>query len=854
MTSPETDGGSRLAREAAGIGTWEWDLANGTVAWSPEMFRTLGIDPGRADLFEAWRDVVHPEDREAAVAAARAHASRPGDFVSEFRILHPDDRVRWILSKGRCIAGEGGQPVRLAGVNIDVTERRLGEEALREGERRLRATYDQAPVGIAETDAEGRFLRVNDKLCEITGYERDEMLATNLATITAPADSPDAIAHYRAQWRGELGPRTAEKRYVHKSGRTAWVAVSSSIVRDEAGNPLYGVRVVRDITLHKHAEAALAERTRSLEILNRLGALLAAELDVGRVVQAVTDAGVELTGARFGAFFHNLVNDAGESYTLYTLSGAERSDFERFPLPRATAVFGPTFRGEGPVRSDDIVADPRYGLAEPYRGMPEGHLPVRSYLAVPVIARAGEVLGGLFFGHPEPGVFTAAAERMALGLAGQAASAIDNARLFQAAERAQQELETRVAERTRELQEAIATLHEEVLERELAEEALRQAQKMEAVGQLTGGIAHDFNNLLAGIIGSLELLGKRIAAGRTDGLERFTTAALNSAGRAAALTQRLLAFARRQPLDPRRLDVKRLLAGIEELLKGTVGPGIVLELDLPDGLWPTLCDPNQLENAVLNLAINARDAMQDGGRLTIEAANVSLDEASAREQGRDARPGDYVAVSVTDTGTGMAPEVMAKAFDPFFTTKPMGQGTGLGLSMLYGFIRQSGGFVRIRSNVGQGTTMQLFLPRWSGKEEEDGTDGTGEAARAEASHTVLVVDDEPTVRMLVTETLDELGYAALEAVDGPTGLRALESDARIDLLVTDVGLPGLNGRQLAEAARATRPELKVLFITGYAHHAALGSGDALSAGMELLTKPFPLDVLAAKIRAMVEGG
>ena len=296
---------------------------------------------------------------------------------------------------------------------------------------------------------------------------------------------------------------------------------------------------------------------------------------------------------------------------------------------------------------------------------------------------------------------------------------------------------------------------------------------------------------------------------------------------------------------------------MEDLLRRTLGPGIDLEMVLAGGLWPTLCDANQLESAILNLAINARDAMPDGGRLTVETTNAHLDDAYARAQGSEIRAGQYIAVSVTDTGIGMSPEVIAKAFDPFFTTKPIGQGTGLGLSMLYGFIKQSDGHVRIYSEPGEGTTFKLYLPRYRGGADDgvgvgEAFEETSEAPRTEAGETVLVVEDEATVRMLITETLEELGYAAIEAVDGPSGLRILQSNVRIDLLVTDVGLPGLNGRQLADAARVSRPELRVLFLTGYAHNAAIGNGAVLGTGMEMLTKPFALDALATKIRALIE--
>ena len=384
------------------------------------------------------------------------------------------------------------------------------------------------------------------------------------------------------------------------------------------------------------------------------------------------------------------------------------------------------------------------------------------------------------------------------------------------------------------------------------EEALRQSQKMEAVGQLTGGLAHDFNNLLAGISGSLELLGTRIRQGRTGELERYVVAAQGAAKRAAALTHRLLAFSRRQTLDPRPTDVNRLVHDMEDLIRRTVGPGITLEVVGTVGLWAALVDPNQLENALLNLAINARDAMPDGGRLTIETGNRWMDERGARE--RDLSPGQYLSICVSDTGTGMPPEVIARAFDPFYTTKPLGQGTGLGLSMIYGFARQSGGQVRIYSEVGLGTMMSVYLPRHYGAGErlEDASLHGDEAPRALDGETVLVVDDEPTVRMLVVDVLSDLGYAAIEAEDGPSGLRALQAAARVDLLVTDVGLPGgMNGRQVADAARALRPDLKVLFITGYAENAVMGSGH-LDPGMEVLTKPFAIDDLASRIRRLID--
>ena len=395
--------------------------------------------------------------------------------------------------------------------------------------------------------------------------------------------------------------------------------------------------------------------------------------------------------------------------------------------------------------------------------------------------------------------------------------------------------------------------HEQAEALERAQEALRQSQKMEAVGQLTGGLAHDFNNLLAAISGSLEVMQMRIAQGRIDEIDRFMGAAKGAVKRAAALTHRLLAFSRRQTLDPKPTDANRLIADMEELIRRTIGPAIHLEVVGAGGLWPTLVDPNQLENALLNLCLNARDAMPDGGRLTIETANKRLDERAAAE--RDMAPGQYISVCVTDNGVGMTPDVVAKAFDPFFTTKPLGAGTGLGLSMTYGFARQSGGHVRVYSEPGRGTTMCIYLPRHDVDAPAEGL-ATGVEALESAGdgEVVLVIDDEPTIRMLIVEVLREAGYVAIEAFDAPSALRALESLSRIDLLITDVGLPGgLNGRQIADAARVRRPGLKVLFITGYAENAALGNG-YLDPGMSVVTKPFAMDALARKIGEMMARG
>ncbi len=416
--------------------------------------------------------------------------------------------------------------------------------------------------------------------------------------------------------------------------------------------------------------------------------------------------------------------------------------------------------------------------------------------------------------------------------------------------RSREGLEQLIAARTAELVQANRRLQAEARERERAEDALRQSQKMEAVGQLTGGIAHDFNNMLQAVSGSLQVMQRRIAQGRPQDVVRYVDMAQQGVSRAATLTQRLLAFARRQALDPRPVVLDTLLPGMAELIGRAVGPSVEVQTQLYEGAGPVRCDANQLENALLNLAINARDAMPGGGRLTIRTAEARLGPADIA--GHDGMaPGDYVEIAVSDTGAGMTPEVRARAFEPFFTTKPIGQGTGLGLSQLYGFVRQSGGLVRLESTPGGGTTVRILLPRHTTESSPaDGAESDSDHSQSDAPETVLLVEDEAAIRGLVADALREQGYKVFEAVDGAAGLRLLQS-GQVDLLVTDVGLPGLNGRQLADAGRVMQPGLKVLFITGYDH--GVTEGSVFEPGMELIVKPFTLGTLVRKVRAMLEG-
>jgi PAS domain S-box-containing protein len=705
-------------------------------------------------------------------------------------------------------------------------------------------------TAIISIDGSGKVTSWNAGAERILGWTEAEMLGQSLAHIFVEngaarlkREIEDAATYGRGG--GEEGWRQ------RKDGSRLWAVGELSPIRD--GSRIVGfVKILRDRTSQREAEEEVREERKALEVLNRAGSTLSLETDLQRLVQIVTDAGVELTGAEFGAFFYNITNDAGESYTLYTLSGAPIEAFSKFPMPRNTDVFAPTFSGTAIVRSADITKDPRYGRNAPRRGMPEGHLPVRSYLAVPVVSRGGDVIGGLFFGHGEIGVFSERSERGLSGLAAEAAVAIDNVRLSQAAQR---EIDER--KRAHEaLEQLNATLERQVAERteqlKLNEEALRQSQKMEAIGQLTGGVAHDFNNLLQVITGNLETLQRHLPSDSAR-LQRAARQAMTGAQRAAALTQRLLAFSRRQPLDPKPIDVNILVNGISELIHRTLGETISVETVLGAGLWRVEADPNELEASILNLAVNARDAMPKGGRLTLETGNAHIDEAYVALH-REVIAGQYVVLAVTDTGIGMDATTISQAFEPFFTTKPVGKGTGLGLSQVYGFVKQTGGHVKIYSEVGQGTTVKLYLPRLStAPSEEEVTFADEISPEGSQEETVLVLEDDDDVRSHSVEILRELGYRVIEAHDGPTALRLLDQQPRLDLLFTDVVLPGgMTGAQVAAQAKAMRPSLKVLFTTGYARNAIIHHG-RLDKGVQLITKPFGYNDLAAKVRDVLDG-
>lgn len=723
-------------------------------------------------------------------------------------------------------------------------QRVRAQQAALESAERLNLATEAASIGTWDFDPITNVLRWDERCKAMFGLPPDAEVTYDIFLSGIHPDDR-AAAHESVKSALSAASREAydiEYRTIGlRDGVERWIAATGKAIF-EHGQATRFVGTVIDITARKKAE-------RHLRLLNDIGAAVAKELDRDKIVQIVTDAGVELCGAQFGAFFYNVLDEHGASYMLYALSGAPRSAFANFPMPRSTAVFEPTFLGTAVVRSDDILKDPRYGKNAPHKGMPEGHLPVRSYLAVPVASRSGEVHGGLFFGHAEVGKFAVEHETALLGIAGHAATAIDNARLFQSAE-------NELAERRRAeaaLQALNATLEqrvrEEISERLKTEEQLRQAQKMEAVGQLTGGIAHDFNNMLAVTIGGLNLVQRKLERGETD-IQRYIDSAMDGAKRSANLTQRLLAFSRQQPLAPETMNVNRMVAGMSDLLSRTLGETINVESVLSAGLWQVRIDRAQLESTLLNLSVNARDAMPQGGKLTIETTNAYIDERYARDY--VLTPGQFVLIAVTDTGVGMTPDVIEKAFDPFFTTKGVGKGTGLGLSQVYGFVRQSGGNVKIYSEPGVGTTVKIYLPRYIGAADEYVENPPQEnVCGGIHSEIIMVVEDEERVRAISVEALRDLGYTVVEASRPTEAIRMLERGQQVHLLFTDVVMPEMSGREMADILRKMKPDLKILFTTGYTRNAIVHNG-VLDAGTNLLSKPFSIDALAEKVRTILD--
>ncbi|RML87925.1 Sensory box sensor histidine kinase/response regulator [Pseudomonas savastanoi pv. glycinea] len=578
-----------------------------------------------------------------------------------------------------------------------------------------------------------------------------------------------------------------EYRVLHKDGLYRWVEASGKIERDSRGKPVRSPGVLLDIDSRRIAED---ERDRLNELLRIFTAA------VPGVVYAKDLEGRMLVANRGTA---ELIGKPPEFFI-------GKTDLEFLDDQQQARVLMETDRR---IMQNNVSEQ-----IEEQVNLPDGSAATWLSTKAPLLDENGEVIG----------------------LIGSSVDVTARKKAEEAVRELNQTLEQRI--------------EQAVFEREQIEDALRHSQKMDAVGQLTGGIAHDFNNLLAGISGSLELITKRLAQGRVGDVDRYMSVAQGAVRRAASLTHRLLAFSRRQNLSPRVTNVNVLIQDMEELIARTVGPEIDIKVVAHDDLWPALIDHAQLESSLLNLCLNARDAMPSGGRIVIETANASIEECTDPDHGIPA--GEHLSIRVTDTGMGMSPDTVAKAFEPFFTTKPIGAGTGLGLSMVYGFVRQSGGQIRVESVEGQGTSVVMHLPRHIAENAPRAAEP--EITEEPAHHTgetVLIVDDEPSVRMLVAEVITGLGYNCLEAGDAQSGLQILQSDTRIDLLISDIGLPGgMNGREMADAAGDCRPGLPTLFITGYAKTSVLDDCH-LRPCTQVLTKPFGLDALAGRVTGLI---
>ncbi|RMM82761.1 Sensory box sensor histidine kinase/response regulator [Pseudomonas coronafaciens pv. striafaciens] len=796
----------RLAAKATNDAIWDWDLKADYILWNDALEQAYGHPLATLDTSSDWWIAqIHPDDRGRIYASIHAVIDGNGTaWTDEYRFRRLDGSYADILDRGHVIRDAEGSAARMIGAMLDMSQMRKAEMALRRSEERSRTMLETIEAAFA--------------IIEVR-FDADDSPVDYRFIEANPAFERQAGVDLRGKWVTEFAPdleRFWFEAYGHvaKTGEPAsfenyakaferWFEVKAVRVGEQADRQI--AVMFSDVTARRDAE----ERLRTSEAISRE--------NVERVQLALA------AGAIIGTWHWDLLSD-------------------RFAVDEAfSRAFGlePALGHEG-LSLEQVIAtvhpEDRPGLIEAINAViTEGSLYAHQYR----VRRAD----GIYYWIEANGRVDRAEDGTPLSFPGvlinvdeRRTVAAERDRATAALRSLNDTLEQRVAARTTELMQA--------------EEKLRQSQKMEAVGQLTGGLAHDFNNLLAGISGALELMSTRIEQGRWSDVDKYIVTAQGAAKRAAALTHRLLAFSRRQTLDPQPTDVNRLMKGMTDLIQRTVGPSILVETIGTPRLWPTLVDASQLENALLNLCINARDAMPDGGRITIDASNRWVEDGAT--QVHDLPEGQYLSLCVTDTGTGMTPEVMAKAFDPFFTTKPIGQGTGLGLSMIYGFANQSGGQVRIQSEVGKGTSIFIYLPRYDGAAVRDESDAHIPPVEfTQSGETILIVDDEPTVRMLLTDSLGDLGYTLIEAADSLAGLKLLRSDVHIDLLITDVGLPGgMNGRQMADAGREVRPQLKTLFITGYAENAAIGD-EQLGPGMRVLTKPFAIDALTSRVQELM---
>jgi PAS domain S-box-containing protein len=777
----------QAALSASGTGTFRWNIPANTVEWDGDLSRIFGLDPAQPTYpLETLLAAVHPEDRAAVRRRCEECARDGSDFDMEFRVLRADGTVHWVADKARAFLDADGRPLYMTGACAEITSRKLEAEALRESDERLRAIFDHAAVGIAMAAFDGYFIEMNAKFCEILGYSVAELCQLTFSTITHPDDRATTMTEVGRLLAGAIPHYSLEKRYMRSDGSIVWCLATVTLLRNAAGEPDRFIGVVEDITARKDAEAALREESRTLEVLNEMGRTLAATLDVRALIQAVTDAGTELSGASVGAFLYNTIDDNGDARELVTVCGAPIDAFERPGPLRSTALFGPILGGELPLRCDDVLAAPRDGPLGPLHEMPDGHPPVRSYLAVPVRSHTGEVLGGLFFGHPDPCVFTTRSERLAVGVAAQAGVALDNARLYEAARRAAEERKVLLDS-----------------ERAARSDAERVSELKDA---FLATLSHELRTPLNAILGWSHIL--RTGARDDTDLQKGLQTIERNARAQTQLIEDLLDMSRItsgklrldiQPIQP----LSFIEAALDTVTTAADAKGIRIERFLDPAAGPIYGDPGRLQQVIWNLLSNAIKFTPKGGKVQVVLERVN----------------SHIEISVADTGCGIKPAFMPYLFDRFrqadsATTRQFG-GLGLGLSIVKSLVELHGGTVQARSpGENQGTTVTVHLPLTvvhgsPAPERRHPRAPQPVAAPFVASELaglkVLVVDDQPDARDLVQRVLQDCGARVMTAASADEALVLVERE-RPDVLVSDIGMPDADGYELLRRVRARSPE------------------------------------------------
>lgn len=820
----------QLAAGATTDAIWDWDLLTDRVQWNAALEAAYGHRVANAETEgQWWLTHVHPDDREGVAKSIEA-AIEGGEpnWSADYRFARADGSYAPVYDRGSILRDEAGRAVRMIGAMLDLTERRAHEVELRASNARFQAAVDAIDGYVWTNTPEGEMQGDQPGWQALTGQTEAEYRGYGWTAAVHPDDVEPSVA----AWRTAVATRTMyahEHRVRTAAGEWRRFVTRAVPMIGEDGTLTEWVGIHTDVTERREQQAALRESQARLQFLDDLGRATAEADDPDAIVATTTRmvaAHMNVDNCAYARFDDD---EDGFVITGEWSRGDGHSFIGDYRLSDYGPAIGETLRAGRAVVIRDMVA----AVGEEAAAM-AAETGVAATISVPII-RSGRLVAMVAVHHGSPRHWTEEEVSLLRATAERSWAHLERVRATNALADLNASLEARVAERSRELL--------------AAEEALRQAQKMEAVGQLTGGIAHDFNNLLTIVIGSVDIARRALGVGDAMRATRAMGNAQKGAERAAALTQRLLAFSRRQPLDPKPLHVGRLVEGMLDLVNRALGETVSLDVVADPALWRTEADPNQLENAILNLAVNARDAMPDGGRVVIETRNARIEPGDAAE----VAPGDYVMVAITDTGTGMSRETLARVFEPFFTTKEVGRGTGLGLSQVYGFVRQSGGQVKMFSQEGVGTTVRIYLPRLHHDGEDDEEEATAPAlAPSRQDETIMVVEDDDDVRAYTVEVLRELGYRVLEAHDGMTALRLLERrETAIDLLFTDVVMPGMSGSELVERARGLKAELKVLYASGYTRNAIM-QGGRLEPGVDLLAKPFTYESLARKIRDVLE--